>query len=318
MVPTSGTTYPRADLMGAYSAYDPNSRGLVASLVLPSFGVVEESGVYSTISREAWLQNIDTKRGPRSEASTSERSMGSKTFSLVEYAHKALVTRREARQFRTFEDLEMIETQAVAGIIAINREIDTANAVFNTSTFATSGVNTGATAAGPWDVAAGTPATDVAEAVRALRANYGVLANTLILTDYTFRKLGFCTQIRNLITDTYAGQIPGTLPIATLSAIFGLPNIIVAAGVYNSAKPGATASISSIWDEDKAMVCRIETGMDLRSPQLGRTLELDGVGPQIRSYAHNDPEGVWVQAEHIMTPHLMDTPVGYLITNTKT
>ena len=64
------------------------------------------------------------------------------------------------------------------------------------------------------------------------------------------------------------------------------------------------------------MVCRIEDSEDITVPQLGRTLRLDGKDATIESFDLNDPKGVMVVADEIVTPKLMKTPAGVLIRNT--
>lgn len=315
---TSSPTRARDDLQGYYSAYNPANRGYVADMVLPRLAVGEEAGTYSVIPREVWLQHVVTKTAAKAPASTSDFTSTSDTFQLVEYAHKSLATQRQARQYRSFYDLEQVETERIAGIIALDREVDTATAVFNTTTFATSGVNTGAATA-KWDAAASVPITDVATGKYALIQNYGTEPNALIMTYYTYSKLMISTQFRAAFTGFYpGGLIPALAPLAAVAAIFGVEKVIVPRGIRNTAAAGLTPSFSSIWNEDLAMLCRIEDGMDHSAPQLGRTLELDGKGPEIRSWESNDPAGTWIRAGHIMQAKTMTTPVGYLVTDVKT
>ena len=316
---TSSPTRPRQDLQGAYTALNLADRGLVADLVLPPLSVGEEAGVIPTISREVYLQRINTKRAPKASTSTADWASGTDSFSLTEYAHKGLVTERDARRFRSFFDAEEVEAKRVMEIIATDREIDTAAAVFNTTTFGTAGVNRTTLAGGAeWDVAGGVPLTNVAAAKQALVQNYGTKPNTLIIPYYVMSRLMTNTQFRNAFTGFFAGGlIPAEPSVEHLKAIFGLENVIVPFGIYNSANAGATPSYTPIWNEDYVMVCRIESGADHRAPQLGRTLQLDGNGVQFRSYENDDPEGVWIHGKHLLQPKIMPTPVGHLITNVK-
>jgi hypothetical protein len=314
---TSSTVFPRADLAGAYSAFDAVNQGFVADFVLPRMSINEEAGVYTVIPREVWTQRVDTKVASKAASSTADWTTDNDTFQLVEYRHKGLVVARDARRYRSFFDAEEIETRRVAGVVARDREIDTATAVFNTTTFGTAGVNRTSLST-PWDVAGGTPVTDVEAAKFALVKNYGTLANTLIITYYGLSKLMMSTEFKGYFTDMFGDTLIGLPPTSALQRIFGLENIIVPRGIYNSANPGATMTAASIWDEDYAMVCRIESGMDLNAPQLGRTLTLDGMGPEISSWENDDPEGVWIRAKELIQPKLTKTPVGHLISNTKT
>jgi hypothetical protein len=168
-------------------------------------------------------------------------------------------------------------------------------------------------------VAGGTPLTDVATARYALEANYGIPANTLIITSYSVSKLMVSTQFRNAFTGFFpGGLIPAMPSVEHLKAIFGIENVIIPRARKNTAAPNATPSLAPIWDEDLAMVCRIESGPDVTTPQLGRTFTLDGNGVRIETWDSNDPPGRVVRCEQIIQPKLMATPIGHLISNVKT
>lgn len=327
MYSTSSTLRPRQDLLGAYSSFNWRSRGLVAGQVLPRLDVSEMAGAYTTIPVDVWTQAIDTIRAAKAGTSTADWTTGSDTFQLFEMAHKGMVDNLDQRTFQSLENLEAIEAARVAGVIAIHRERLTAAAVFNTTTFATSGVNRTTLAGGAeWDVAAGTPVLNVAAAKQALEDSYGVAANTLIIPSRAVSRLMISTEFKGRYLANYGnGVLPPIPSVANLQAIFELENIIIPRGRYNTAAPGATPSLSAIWDEDMAMVAYIDSGPDHRMAQLGRTLTLDGGvngqgdenGVTIDSWESNDPPGVWIRGRQIIQPKLMATPMGHLITNIK-
>lgn len=313
---TSTSIAAREDLYGAYMAYDPFVEdGFIADKVLPPWDAQEWAGQIVTITREAMQQVIDAKTAVDAPAPTSDFAFGSDTYSLVKYAYKEAVTFDRARQYRSFAELEGIVTQRVASILARAREIDTAAAVFNSTTFATAGTNLLTIGGGlEWDTTAGLPATNVATAKEYIVKRFGTEPDTLIMNYYLYSKLGFCTQIRDILGDNR--DIPGMLPLETLSMIFGLPKIIVAKGVKNTANAGATQSGSYIWGNDNAMVCKTSNDRDITKPQLGRTLQLDGSGLDLRVYPIDDPEGNMINGKHIMSPKIMGEPAAVLIANT--
>lgn len=309
------STRTREDLLGAYCAFDAQRAMFVADQVLPVFRVGEEDGRYIVVPRETYLQYVSTKRAIGAPAASSDWTPDADSWQLYNYAFKSPAFQRAARIYRNFFNVEDVEAKRCAHKIALDREIDTAAAVFNTTTFATNNVNTFTLSGGAeWDVAAGVPATNVATAKTLLVENYGVEANAIIMSYWTYARLGFCTQIRDYLGDNT--DQPGMLPIPTLQGIFGLQKIIVAGGIYNSAKAGQALSPTRIWNNDYAMVTRIEDAEDIELPQLGRTLRLDGRDPVIKSYEIPDPEGNMILADDIAAPKLMKTPVGVLIRNT--
>ena len=318
IISTSSTGQPRQDLYGAYSAFNNAERGYVADAVLPQFSVGEYNGQYPVIGREVWATGYDVKAAIRAESSQSDMSTSTDTFSLTQYRHKMLVVEQEARFYRSWFSAEEVAATRVRGIIELAREIDTAAAVFNTTTFNTANVNRITLAAGSeWDVAAGTPVANVQAAIQALVGNYGVLPDTLIITRYGLSKLMVTNEFRGYFTDAFGPTIQGLPPISALQSIFGLQNIIVPFGIKNGALAGQTFSASRIWDEDYAMVCKINSSNDFSQPCLGRTLTLDGNVASIKSWPHPDPDGSWIRAMHILSPKIVTTPIGCLISNTK-
>lgn len=308
-------TRPRDDLLGAFCAFDATKNGLIADLVLPNFGVAEEDGVYAVIPREAYLQRVETKRAIGAPAASSDWSPDSDSFSLANYAFKSPAYQRAARIYGSFFRVQEIEARRCAHKIALDREIDTAAAVFNTTTFGSNNVNTFTIAGGAeWDTTSGKPVTDVTTARTLCVENGFGEPNAIIMSFWTYARLGFCTQLRDMLGDQV--DQPGMLPIPTLQGIFGLQKIIVGSAIYNSAKAGQTPVWTRVWDKDYAMVCRIEDSEDITVPQLGRTLRLDGKDATIESFDLNDPKGVMVVADEIVTPKLMKTPAGVLIRNT--
>lgn len=313
---TSSSIAPREDLYGPYAAYDPFVEdGFIAGKVLPSWDAQEHAGQFQVLAREAMQQVVNGKVALAAPAPESRFAMGADSYTLYKYAFRALAAMDEARKWRSMMELEDITTQFVASILHRMREIDTAAAVFNTTTFGTVGTNRITISGGlEWDTTAGLPATNVATAKEYIVKRFGTEADTLIMNYYLYSKLGFCTQIRDILGDNR--DIPGELPLETLSMIFGIPKIIVAKGVKNTANAGATLSSSYIWDSDYAMVCKTRTDRDITKPQLGRTFELDGSGLELRVYAENNPEGNWIDGKHIMSPKIMGDPCGVLISNT--
>jgi len=317
-VETPTQSRPRQDLLGAHYEFDPAERGLMAHEIFPEAPVAKRFGTYGIIPREAFLERVNTKRAPKATTSESSFSPESDDFALFEYAHKEFVDEVEAENYEDWFDAEEIASMRTAGIIALDYEIDVASLVFDDTAFPADGV-TGTSETTPWDNANGTPLTTIEIAKQAIEDNYGVLANALIITSYGYRKFGLNPEVRGRLTDTYGREVPAVLPVETIRALTGLEKVIVVRGVYNSAKPGQAPVIAKIWNEDRAMVCRIGNSRDLKEPQLGRTLALKNQnGTAMDSWDIPDPKGRYIRARSHKRAKRMVTPVGYLIRNTKT
>lgn len=318
MIHTSSSTgQPRQDLAGVYAANGPEFGDdmMRAHEILPDFAVREISGLYPTTGLGTWGKHYSTKGAWKSPASSSNHDISTKTYAIEPYRHKSLATKDEARLYGSWFDAEKLAAERVRQVVRLDREVVTAALVFNTGTFATSGTNTLATST-RWDASSGTPVSDVQTAKVQLQSKYGVMANTLIITYYGICNLHKSTQMQAFFTDTFGPTLQGQITPSALQSIFGLEKIIVVGATKDTTIQPTTPALSAVWDEDMAMVCRTPMGRNISEPCLGRTFRLET--PNIRSWPENDPEGSWVLAEDLMNPALMDTPIGCLITNTKT
>ena len=108
--------------------------------------------------------------------------------------------------------------------------------------------------------------------VIALR-NKGIVANALIITYPTMKNLTKVTKVTEAVKYLFPDTAKtGTIEVKHLEAYFGL-KIVLAGGLKNSAKKGAAVSLTDIWSDSYAMVCRIADGsdVDIIEPCIGRT-----------------------------------------------
>lgn len=311
---------PREDLAAAYLEFDPASDGMIGDIVLPMMPVNKRRGQYGVVPREAFLSAPNTKRTPKAATATSEWDPENASFQLVEYAHKGFVDRVLEEDFDTYMNLQEIETQRNARIIATDAERDAANLIFNTTSFPTTGGSAkGAQVSNAWNTANGTPLEDIEAGLTFIEENFGVEANALIINRQIHRTLSLNEQVRDAILQVFGVVKPGLIPAEQLGTILNVPRLIVAGGsvVYNSAKPGQPAAISRIWSSNFALLTRIDEGRDIQRPQLGRTFTLadKSEGIMIDSKEEWDPDGTWIRARRHMQRKLSPDPVGYLMEN---
>lgn len=325
----ASTTIPRDDLYGAYMLMNTENVGFKAEEILPRFEVGRVTGTYGVIPPEALLDLINVEVGATSESPESGWSPTNGTFNLTEYRNKELVTAKQAEIYSSWFNAEEIAATRVRLINQRWYEKKVAAAIFNETLFPASGT-TGVTIAGnaEWDQAAATPITDVQTGMQTIEDNFGVEANTLIMTSYTFRKMLTVTQVAARLTANFSapeapnpGMIPAVLLEERLAFVLGVQKVIVTnrfGSVYNSGNPGASKTISKFWDEDYALLTRISPDRDLSTPQLGKTFSLAGHNAMtIDSWMVNDPVGSYIRCSEHKAYVTMSTPVGYLFKNVK-
>lgn len=316
-MPVPTTTTPRQDLAGAFFQFDPAANGFVAEQILPIATVAETQGEFGIVPFEAFTQDLGSgvRRTPGSEFARTTWQWQSDSFKLVPYGLEEAVDMVNQRVYRTWDDALGIAAQRIRAMLAIAQERRVAAKIFNETTFPPSG-RTGATLTNPWDVDAGTPIKDVQAGVNILRDRVGNAPISLLIGRTTHVNLSQNPDIiERLINTTVPG---GLLPAATLAALLGVDQIIVAGGVFNNANPGAASeSPAQIWSSDYAMLFVQSRGAAWNSTLgLGRTLRLDTPAPTIETYYQNTIDSEVVRIKDYSEEKIIYPQCAYLIKNT--
>lgn len=317
LTPTAGASTPRLDLVGAYNQFDPPLNGCVARLVLPNFDVSARAGRFGVVPRKVHLGLVNTKRAAKADASRSDWTPDSDSFSILEYTHESMADFQEMDLYKAWFDLEAIETARCARVIETDIEKDAADAVFNDTTFPADNV-TGATVGTSWATAAtATPVDDIMTGVNAIMQNWGVMPNALIIPFQTYLKVCATTDVKNRITNS--GTAPGLISDQQMRDILGLPpdfQIIKPWAVYNSANPStASPTGTAIWSKNRALITRIERTMDLQVPQLGRQFARNDMGmggSLVESFPYKN-KGVIINATRHVQNKIMPSAPGYML-----
>ena len=322
--PTSSLATLRPDL-ATFLEFDLESenQGYIASQVFPVIDVQSASGNFGKIPLEQLLQQRETRRAPGSGYSRSQWTFTPATYATYEHGAEEVVDDNEAAMYAEYFQAEQISTlRAFSGVLR-NAEERVANAVFNTSTWTGSDLTTAITH--EWDDATNAvPLTDVEAAVQKIYDNSGLWANALIINRKVFRNLRNNEQIIERINASGAGSPSKATDVTTqmLSAVFDLPNIIVAGTSKNAAKEGQSASPTQIWSGEYAMVCKIATGPDMRDPCIGRTFHWsqDGssIGGTVESYRDENVRGDVIRVRHQVAEVVLYPEAGHLLSNITT
>jgi hypothetical protein len=170
---------------------------------------------------------------------------------------------------------EMISTRRALSRILRAQEIRIAAKIQNTSNFTAHGVTN------EWDDATNAaPIEDVNDAILAFRSQCGMLPDALQISFSTFMNLKNCDQIVDRLKYTFPGIDINTMNSQQLAAVFGVPRVLVAGAVKNSAGKGQDATIADIWSNEYASLVKISDSMDLSAPGLGRTFLWTADSPQ--------------------------------------
>jgi hypothetical protein len=298
MQPNKGTAKPRPILSAAASQVMTNAplNGFIASRIFPYFPVPEAHGIYPVIPAAALFNVPETKRGERGAYSRSTENFESGQFFTKENGLEMPVDQRFAKLYSSMLDLELFTTRLCAEKVLRAQEVRVAAKVFNTSNY----LSTGASAA--WDVASTDVKKDIILGRAILRAK-GLEPNALILAYDLFEKLTLNSTIIVAAKDMFPDAAKtGTVTKAMIEAYLGVPEIVVAGAMKNTANRNKAASLSGIWSDSYAMLCRIASeGDDITEPCIGRIMRWnEGVGEEFVAETYYEDQ---VRADIVRNRH---------------
>lgn len=291
----------------------------IAEFILPVHYVNKRVGDYLQYG----LQNLkreDTHRAPGSGVNKGNYDATLATYGPIEdYGFAVPVTDRDIEEFG--QDLaETNATQFSMQKVLLDRELRLASVMAATGSITQ---NTTLVGADQWSDYSGTsdPIDDIETAKAVIYAASGLAANTLVMERNVYNKL------RN--HPDLIGRINGlkdALSLEQLKSIFDVENIIVASGIYDTARQGATTSTTTVWGKH-AWVGYINpmAASNRNYLTFGHTLsitkngELGASGAGIEVVKWNDPDPtaktMYVAAQTTYEQKIMSTACMYLIKN---
>ena len=321
----------RNDLAASMEEFDleMDRRGFIAHRVCPTLQVAVQAGRFGKIPIEQLLQNRDTERAPGSGYARGSFTFTHTTFATVEHGAEEPVDDREAEMYADYLDAELLATQRAIDVVLRNAEKRVEAMIYNATTWTGASLTTAITH--EWDDATNAvPITDVEAAARKVWGNSGLWPNALIINRKVFRNLRLSDQIRDRITSDGAGssELAGDITVAQIARAFDLDYILVGGSPENTAKEGQSVSISPIWSDEYAMVCKIATTNDVREPCIGRAFHwgVDGsMSPDgnpydaiIESYRDEGVRSDIIRARRDSTEIVMYTEAGHMLSNVTT
>ncbi len=326
-MPSPNTTLAtlRPDLANSFMEFDleMNARGYVGLEVFPVIETGLQADSPGKIPVEQLLFEATTKRGSNGGYKRSEFEFAKFSYATEEHGFEERVDKRDEKRYQNFFVAHQIAAARAMGVVARAHEQRVADAVFNTTTWTGSSLTTAVS--NEWDDAANsTPAVDIEAAVKKIFENSGIWANALVINRLVFRNLRNSDEVIDRINSAGAGNPSKAEDVTTamLAAVFDLPHIIVAGSAKNTAKEGKDASISQIWSNEYAMVCRVAETADIREPCIGRTFHWneDGsvIGGTIEEYYEEQTRSDIIRVRHETDEVVMYPQAGHLLSNITT
>ena len=251
--------------------------GFIGLEVMPIFRTAIQAGAYPVIPKEALLKISPTDRAPRTGYQRGDWTYERGTFATAEQGWEEPLDDVEKELFdqEAGGEAARVSTLRAWNKIMRAQEKRVADAVFNTTNFTAHAVGT------EWNTyTTADPVGNVKDAIVAFQAQCGMLPDALIISYTTFHDLPRVSAIQNLLKYTYPGIDLANMTSAILAQLFGVPRVLVAGSVYDSAGKGQDSTITNIWSYEYAMLCKIASGQDVTEPSIGRTFLWTGDSPQ--------------------------------------
>lgn len=322
--PSATLATQRPDLAASLEEFDviANMNGFIANQVFPVINVASQAGTFGKIPVEQLLQNRETLRTSGAGYGRGDWKFETGTYATEEHGAEEKIDDREKAMYADFFDAEVIASQRAMSAVMINAEVRVAAAVYNTGTW--TGGNFTLAITNEWDdLANATPADDILFGKKKIFDNSGLMANALIVNWKQYQNLINCDDIIN--RSKYQGFMdvrPGTMGVQALALALGLDRVIVAGGIRNTAKEGQAATLSQVWSDEYAMLCRIATSNDFREPAIGRTFHWAGDGSsvdgKVETYREEQTRSQIVRVRHEVDEVVLYKEAGFLFSNVTT
>lgn len=319
--PFSALVTLRPDLAQSFMAFDlaMSQRGFIAQRVMPVIDVVKASGNFGRIPIEQLLQHPDTERAPGSGYSRGRFTFKPDTYATIEHGREEPVDDNEAEMYVSYFDAEQISGLRAFDAVLRGMELRVAAVLQNTATF--TGAMTGAAASKYTSAfwASNTPIQDFETGIQAVWGNSGLWPNAAVMSRKTFRNLRQSQEIIDRIK--YSGIVDpraGKITAEALAQVFDIEEIIIAGEPQNTADDGQSASVSSIWADDKILIARVARSADPREPCVGRIFNYDAdggsVGGTVEAYRDETVRSEIIRVRNQTDEHLLYAQAGYLLT----
>jgi hypothetical protein len=269
---TPSDVYRNPVLENVSSAAFQDSSMFVARAVFPTIPSSDEQFKYYSFNMDSIGQDKAKLRAPGTESEEGVWDVTAQTVLLKQYAYKEKVPEELQASAGAAASIDEAAALSVAEVLMINAERRFAANFFTTGKWARDmlgAATADATHYVYWNSASSTPIDDVYNEKSKILLAGKRLPNTMVLGFTVAQRLLTNSQIINRLNN---GARPGQIAMASLddlAKIFGVDRVLVAGGVYNAAKEGATASPAFCLDDKSAWLGHVAPRPSIMTPSAG-------------------------------------------------
>lgn len=298
MRPTQDTTLSRPDLgQVVYEVMQESiTMGFIGLQVMPVFPVAEWSATYPVIPKEALFNVHDAKRAATSAYNRVDEEFEEGFYKTADNGLEYPVDDRLSAIYTSKFDYDRIIVEMLMNKILRGHEKRVADKILSATNFTAHNADTS------WaTTASADPVYDIEEGKDSLRAN-GIEPDTLIIPYEGIKNLRQNDSVKDMVYKVFPDAAKtGRVTVDHLKTVFDVPKVLIAGGLYNSAKKGQSASLSDIWGARYAMLCKTANG-DITEPCVGRTFlwneGQNGSLPIVEEYREEQTRGNVLRVRH--------------------
>lgn len=270
---TSGTGRTRNDLAGAFFAANTEAPGMIAERVLPSLSHKNRSGRFLKVDGGDLTRNYETRRAPRSGFNRGNFKHEWDTFDCQEDGFEVPIDNIEAEDLEEQVDSHDTAARLIGSVLARNREERVRDTVHDDTVLPLSG-DTGLVVPDKFDTANAKIREVILEVRESVRKKTGgEYPNFWQMTQDQYIAISLSADIRDEARNVV--ELVGSnslLPVDWLQHLFNIPEIAIAHGSQNTAKPGVAANMADIWSNAHMFFGIKRTGQPgVEGPEHGRT-----------------------------------------------
>jgi hypothetical protein len=287
--------------------------GFIFDQVAPRIGVETDSGRYPTFTLESFFgddsdSGDQTKVSDRAETPEISFEWSTDTYYCEDYRLKVSITAKERRQGHAALRLETSKLSALLDRMALRREIRIANALRQTGD---SGQLTGgsATPSNNWDVDAATIETDIKTGALAVRGKIGRMTNALVMDLEVAYAVALQQDIRDIIKYTVPGDRILIAGDQILPSQLHRHRVIVPEAMRNTAKKGATTTLSKIWSDEARLLYLPPDGGGWGIPSVAYSF--NALGEEVDRWQEKDPPVDYIRAWEDVDEKICAPDAGY-------
>lgn len=277
----------------------------VSDELFPTVYVDKETGLYFVRDKENLRAPADARRGEFSRANRVTNLLTQASYTLEEKSLETPISERVMKQYQNPFDPKKNATMLVSEKLKLDKELDLQATILAAGA---PGLDTSSSWA--------TISTDIVGQIRTGRNSIqkltGMKANVCVISkvslDAVMKNTAFLDSIK------YAGAVNEEKLRNALAAWFDIPKIIIADGIYNTAKEGQADNLDYIWG-DSCILAYVTPTPAIEVPSAGYELKLKDAA-YVDEWYEQAKKTTVVRASDFYDNKIVDPNAMYVITNT--